>query len=103
MSLDDAFKEIILWKANKLKKGLIPGEEFNRYIRGVLGQAGANICKEQVENFVIGSVDAMIYDMASLVGFTKNTADFSDWTSRGKRQEILREIFPPQDRQRKAS
>jgi hypothetical protein len=103
MSLDDAFKEIILYKANRMRSGLVPGSPYNIHIRRVLGQAGANVCGEQVENFVIGGVDAMIYDVASLVGFTANTPDFSDWASRDKRQETLTEIFPPQDRQQKPS
>jgi len=99
--LDDAFKEIIRYKAENMKTGLIPGSRYNRHIKRVLRQAGANVCEEQVENFVMGGVDAMIYDVASLVGFIANTPDFSDWASRSRRQEILMEIFPPQDRQRK--
>ena len=99
--LDDAFKEIIWHKAEKMKTGLIPGSPFNTYIKEVLGQPGIPVCEEQVLNFVIGGVDAMIYDVASLVGFVRNTPDYSDWSSRSKRQEILSEIFPPQDRQEK--
>jgi len=49
----------------------------------------------------MGGVDAMIYDVASLVGFIANTPNHADWASCRKRQEILKEIFPPQDRQRK--
>jgi len=101
MSLDDAFEEIIMHKAEKMKTGLIPDSPFNTHIKEVLGQPGIPVCEEQVENFVIGGVDAMIYDVASLVGFVKNTPDHADWTSHTKRQEILNEIFPPQDRQQK--
>ena len=99
--LDDAFKEIIRYKAEKMKTGLIPGSPFNTHIKEVLGQLGIPVCEEQVENFVIGGVDAMIYDVASSVGFNANTLDHADWASWSKRQEILREIFPPQGRQRK--
>jgi hypothetical protein len=84
-----------------MKTGLIPGSPFNTHIREVLGQPGIPVCEEQVQNFVIGGVDAMIYDVASLVGFTTDTPDHSNWASRGKRKEILNEIFPPQDRQQK--
>jgi len=101
--LDDAFEEIIRYKAERMKTGLIPGSQFNTHIKEVLGQPGIPVCEEQVENFVMGGVDAMIYDVASLVGFTRNTPDYADWASYGKRQEILREIFPPQDRQQKPS
>ena len=99
--LDDAFEEIIRYKAEKIKTGLIPGSRFNTHIREVLGQRGIPVCEEQVENFVIGGVDAMIYDVASLGGFIANTPDYSNWASRMKRQEILNDIFPPQDRQTK--
>jgi len=99
--LDDAFKEIILYKAERMKTGLIPGSPYNTYIREVLGQPGIHVCEEQVENFVMGGVDAMIYDVASLVGFNANTLNHADWASYTKRREMLNEIFPPQDRQRK--
>jgi len=101
--LDDAFEEIIRYKAEKMKTGLIPGSRFNRYIKRVLKQPNRTVCEEQVENFVMGGVDAMIFDVASVVGFTRNTPDFSDWTSYEKRQEILSEIFPLQNRQQKPS
>jgi len=83
--LDDAFEKIIMHKANKLKKGLVPGSQFNRHIKNVLRQSNSTVCEEQVQNFVIGAVDAMIYDVASLVGFVASCR---------KRQEMLKKIFP---------
>jgi hypothetical protein len=100
--LDDAFKEIIMYKAENMKTGLNQDSGYNGHIKRVLGQPITTVSDEQVQNFVIGAVDAMIYDVASLVGFDSDTRDYSNWASRSKRQEILREIFPPNDRQKKA-
>jgi len=75
---NDAFETIILYKANKMKKGLVPGSPFNKHIKTVLGNPGTTVCEEQVENFVMGGVDAMIYDVASVVGFTTNTPELHD-------------------------
>jgi len=92
--LDDAFEKIIMHKAEKMKKGLVPGSQFNRHIKNMLRQSGTNVCEEQVENFVMGAIDAMMYDVASLVGFVANTRRYDDWASCRKRQEMLKKIFP---------
>jgi len=94
MSLDDAVKEIIMHKAEKMKTGLIPDSQYNRYIKSVLMQPNTTVCDEQVQNFVIGAVDAMIYDVGQALGFTQRRPEVvDDWTSHEKRQEMLNEIF----------
>jgi len=92
--LDDAVEKIIMHKAEKMKTGLKPGSRFNKHIKKVLKQPNSTACEEQVENFVIGAVDALIYDVGQALGFTKPTIKVADWTSHEKRQDMLKKIFP---------
>jgi hypothetical protein len=100
---NDAFETIILYKANKMKNGLVSGSPYNKHIKKVLRKSGITVCEGQVENFVIGGVDAMIYDIASAVGFTRNTQNLDDWASWEKRQEILKKIFPKRKSKKRTS
>jgi len=93
--LDDAFEKIIMHKAEKMKTGLRAGSKYNKHIKIVLEQPNSTVCEEQVQNFVIGAVDAMIYDVGQALGFTKRRINIvDDWTSRRKRREMLKKIFP---------
>jgi hypothetical protein len=40
-------------------------------------------------SFKVGAIDAMVYDLASLVGFTRKTADHSNWASYAVRKGFL--------------
>lgn len=92
--LDDVVEKIIMHKANKMKKGLAPGEKYNEYITNVFEEHGIIASEETVKVFVMGAVDAMIYDVGSALGFTRRTRLVDDWTSWRKRKEMLRKIFP---------
>jgi len=82
---NEAVEIIVKHKADKMKKGLSAGEDYNKHIKKVLRQLGINTSKEQVRAFVVGAVDAMIYDVGAALGFTK---------SYPKRKEMLKKIFP---------
>lgn len=84
-NLNDAFEAIVMHKAKKMKKGLSTGEDYNKHIKDVLKQLDINTSKKQVKAFVVGAVDAMIYDVGAALGFRK---------SHRKRKEILKKIFP---------
>jgi len=96
---NDAVETIILYNANKIKGSKL----YAIYIKSDLKEHGiisSKDSKETVNDFVevfkMGAVDAMIYDVGSAcaLGFAKNTPEVDDWTSRKKRQEMLKKIFP---------
>lgn len=75
--LDRAFETILEWKAKKLM-----GADY----REKVGTASDEL------SFKLGAVDAMIYDLASLVGLTKNNDEHSCWTARTVRKQFLSKI-----------
>ena len=92
--LNKAVEKIIMYKANKMKTGLKPNTKFNKHIKAVLGKDGTKVSDEQVQNFIVGAVDAMIYDVGQELGYDKKKSMVDDWASFKKRQEILKKIFP---------
>ncbi len=85
-NLNDAVEAIVMHKADKMKNS----KEYENYIKSVLNDHHI----EAVEVFKMGAVDAMIYDVGSALGFTRQTSSVDDWTSRRKRKEMLKKIFP---------
>jgi len=75
--LDRAFETILEWKARKLL-----GSDY----REKVGVSADDL------SFKLGAIDAMIYDMASLVGLTKNNDEHSCWTARAVRKQFLTRI-----------
>ena len=72
--LDRAFEMILEWKARKM---------FNADYQASIGAASAD------GSFKIGAIDAMVYNMASLVGFNRKTADHANWASYAARKGFL--------------
>ena len=81
MSKKDAVDIIVKHKANNMIKGNKP---YENHIKTVLKLRHSKASKEAVEAFKMGAVDAMIYDVAPTLGFTK---------SYPKRIKLLKEIF----------
>ena len=75
--LDRAFETILEWKARKLL-----GSDY----REKVGVSADDL------SFKLGAIDAMIYDMASLVGLTKNNDEHSCWTARAVRKQFLSRV-----------
>jgi hypothetical protein len=75
--LDRAFETILEWKARKLL-----GADY----REKVGDASDEI------SFKLGAIDAMIYDLASLVGLTKTSDEHNCWTARAVRKQFLTRI-----------
>lgn len=88
--LNDAVEIIIMHKAEKMKRS----KKYNNYIKNVLTDHHIGVTKETMDMFVMGGVDAMIYDVGQTLGFVRNTTIVDDWTSRIKRREMLKKIFP---------
>ena len=76
--LDKAFESVLLWKAKKMLAA-----DYQESV-GVT---------QPDDRFNVGAVDAMIFDLASLVGFTSKTKAHLDWTSHRAREHFLAKIF----------
>jgi hypothetical protein len=72
--LDRAFEMILEWKARRM---------LNADYQASIGAPSAD------GSFKTGAIDAMVYDLASLVGFNRKTADHSNWASYGVRKGFL--------------
>lgn len=85
--LDRAFEMILEWKARRML--------YADYQASV-GAATASYDR----SFKVGAIDAMVYDLASLVGFNRKTPDHANWASYGVRKTFLDKlrngIAPPQ-------
>ena len=81
--LDRAFETILEWKARRM----------------LYADYQASIGADSADrSFKIGAIDAMVYDMASLVGFNRKTPDHSNWASYAVRKgflDRLRNSVPP--------
>jgi hypothetical protein len=75
--LDRAFETILEWKARKLL-----GADYREKV----------VADSDEMSFKLGAVDAMIYDMASLVGLTKQNDEHSCWTARAVRKQFLTRV-----------
>ena len=71
--LDRAFETILEWKARRM----------------LYADYQANIGAPMDRSFKVGAIDAMVYDLASLVGFNRKTADHSNWASYAVRKGFL--------------
>ncbi len=72
--LDHAFEMILEWKARRM---------LNADYQGSIGASSAD------GSFKVGAIDAMVYDLASLVGFNRKTSDHSNWASYAVRKGFL--------------
>ena len=72
--LDRAFEMILEWKARRM---------LNADYQASIGASSADGA------FKVGAIDAMVYDLASLVGFNRKTSDHANWASYGVRKVFL--------------
>lgn len=91
--VNEAVETVIRKKAERIKGGLVPDSKYNNHIKKVLKQLDTNASEEQVRIFIVGAVDAMIYDVGSALAFTQQRDCVDDWTFHEKRQEMLGKIF----------
>jgi len=77
MELDEAFEKILRWKAERMLSE-------NRFQK--IGIEASDAVKK-------ASIDAMVFDVASIVGFTRKTDKHSNWATFEKRREFLDKLF----------
>jgi hypothetical protein len=78
--LDEAFEKVLKWKANKM---VAPDNPYP-------AEFGASANDPW---FRVAAIDAMVFDFASMVGFTKKTREHLDWASYPVRRWFLKKLF----------
>lgn len=82
--LDKAFEAVLMWKADRMRKNA------NRIRELQVGVLNRGASRETLESAVLASIDAMIFDLASLVGFTTARKEHADWADLRTRKAFLK-------------
>jgi len=84
--VNDSVKDIVKHKAD-----LMTGSRaYSDYLNELLMELGI---KELGKAALVGAVDAMIYDMACSLDFTKQKGRVGDWSSYPSRRAIIKELW----------
>ncbi len=84
--VNDSVKEILKHKAT-----LMTGSPaYSDYLNEMLIELGI---KELGEAALVGAVDAMIYDIACSLDFTKQKREANDWSSYPARRSIIKDLW----------
>jgi len=86
MDIIETIETIVMHKAKRMTK---KDDKYMKHIKGLLRDCGISTNKDMVQAFKMGAVDAMIYDVGSILGSRKIR-------SHAKRKEILGKLFPKQ-------
>ena len=65
-------------------------QNYRKYLSELVKDLGI---ADPVEAALLGAVDAMIYDLATALDFTKQKGSVSDWSSYSSRRAIIRRIW----------
>jgi len=84
--VNDSVKEIVKHKATLMTSS----RGYSEYLKGLVNELGI---KELEEAALLGAVDAMIYDMACSLDFTKQKGRVGDWSSYPSRRAIIKELW----------
>lgn len=91
-SLNESIEKIVMHKANLIMKS----QKYKEYIEKLLSDRDISSNGDVVQVFLMGAVDAMIYDVGCALDFTKQKSGSHDWTSYAKRKQVLGKLFPLQ-------
>lgn len=84
--VNDSVKEVLTHKAILIKNS----QKYSQYLDSVLKQLNIADLKEAA---LLGAVDAMIYDIACSLDFTKQKGKVKDWSSYASRRSLLKELW----------
>jgi len=79
-------EEIFFYKGSLIKNS----NKYREYIKSILDE---NHITDPIEAFVMGAVDAMIYDIACSLDFTKQKGKISDWSSWKMRRIFIKRLW----------
>jgi len=84
--VNESVKEIVKHKATLMTSS----RSYSEYLKGLVNELGI---KELEEAALLGAVDAMIYDMACSLDFTKQKGKVNDWSSYPARRSLIKELW----------
>jgi len=87
--LDKVFEAILTHKARQMIEGARKGA-FGKHLRELLVQLGIT---QPDDAFVIGAIDAMIFDMANATDFARETRAHANWIKHEKRSEFIEKLW----------
>jgi hypothetical protein len=88
--INNSVENILLHKAN-LIKGSVALKE--RHIKNLFKEYRIDYNENNVRIFLMGAVDAMVYDMGCALDFTKQKGNINDWTSYEMRKIIINKLW----------
>ena len=84
--INNSVKQVITHKANLMKRS----QKYSRYLEKLLKELKISDVKEAA---LLGAIDAMIYDIACSLDFTKQKGKIHDWSSYDLRESLLKELW----------
>ena len=84
--INESVKRIIVHKAILIKNS----RKYSEYLAKLFKELKIIDLKEAA---ILGAVDAMIYDIACSLDFTKQKGNVNDWSSYSSRASILKELW----------
>lgn len=90
--IDNEIETLLLYKANLMKRKY--EQQNSKYLRHLKDIINELNIRDPVKAAIVGAVDAMIYDVACTLDFTKNKkGTHKDWSSYQSRKDLLIKIF----------
>ncbi|MFH0774172.1 MAG: hypothetical protein V2A53_01565 [bacterium] len=90
MKIQESAKDIFRFKAVKMRDALRKNEKYCNHLNELIGKLRI---EEPLELCLLGAIDAMIYDIACSLDFTKAKGKAGDWSGYPKRKEIILEVW----------
>ena len=84
--INESVKKIIEHKAKLIKNS----SDYSKYLDELFKELKITDIKEAA---LLGAVDAMIYDVACSLDFTKQKGKINDWSSYSLRKSVLKELW----------
>ena len=84
--VNESVSRLINHKAQLMRNS----QKYRNYLRDLMKDLGI---ADPVEAALLGAVDAMIYDLATALDFTKQKGRVGDWSSYASRRAIIKELW----------
>ena len=84
--VDQSVEDILREKAMRMTGAMGQGKKYRAHIEALLGELKI---EDRTNAALLGAIDAMVYDVACSLDFTKQKGSASDWSSSNKRKAFL--------------
>jgi hypothetical protein len=91
--VDPSVEDILREKARRMYEAMVQGEKYWEHIRWLLENKELKIAGK-MDTALLGAIDAMVYDVACSLDFTKQKGSVSDWSSHKRRRAFLAKWWP---------